>query len=273
MTSIPGPSCRRPSRASPDVYGTIGRTTADINPQIALDVPNRKINITLEVNEGPEVFIERINISGNTRSQEKILRRELPMAEGDLFTTEKLARAKQKLINLNYFEKVETKTTPGSSKDKIIVNIDVTEKPTGLFSIGGGYSSQDGALGTLDLSQNNFLGKGYQLFLKLRGGTETQQGTIGFTDPWFLDRPLAAGFDIFNNRRVYQDYTQSTRSAATCASALRSATTAAGTPCTGSARRMSPASMPNASRSCWTRKAPRSRPWSEARSAGTRGTA
>ena len=190
-----------------DVYGTIGRTAADIVPQVALDVPNRKVNITLEVSEGPEVFIERINISGNTRSQEKILRRELPMAEGDLFTTQKLARAKQKLINLNYFERVETKTTPGSSKDKIVVNIEVTEKPTGLFSIGGGYSSQDGALGTLDLSQNNFLGKGYQLFLRLRGGTQTQQGTIGFTDPWFLDRPLAAGFDLFNNRRVYQDYT------------------------------------------------------------------
>ena len=190
-----------------DVYGTIGRASADINPQIALDVPNRKVNVTLEVTEGPEVFIERINITGNTRSQEKILRRELPMAEGDLFTTQKLGRAKQKLVNLNYFEKVETKTVPGSSKDKIVVNIDVTEKPTGIFSVGGGYSSQDGALGTLDLSQNNFLGKGYQLFLRIRGGQATQQGTIGFTDPWFLDRPLAAGFDIFNNRRVYQDYT------------------------------------------------------------------
>ncbi len=189
-----------------DVYGAIGRSAADVNPQIALDVPNRKVNITLEVAEGPEVFIERINIAGNTRSQEKILRRELPMAEGDLFTTQKLARAKQKLSNLNYFEKVETRTAPGSTKDKIVVNIEVTEKPTGLFSIGGGYSSQDGALGTLDLSQNNFLGRGYQIFLRLRGGTQTQQGTIGFTDPWFLDRPLTAGFDIFNNRRVFQDY-------------------------------------------------------------------
>ena len=118
-----------------DVYGTIGRAAADVNPQIALDVPNRKVNVTLEVSEGPEVFIERINITGNTRSQEKILRRELPMAEGDLFTTQKLARAKQKLTNLNYFEKVETKTVPGSSKDKIIVNIDVTEKPTGVFAL------------------------------------------------------------------------------------------------------------------------------------------
>ena len=190
-----------------DVYGTIGRAAADINPQIALDVPNRKVNITFEITEGPEVFVERINISGNTRSQEKILRREIPMHEGDLFTTQKLARAKQKLSNLNYFDKVETRTTPGSSKDKIVVHIEVTEKPTGLFSIGGGYSSQDGALGTLDLSQNNFLGRGWQVFLRLRGGASTQQGTIGFTEPWLFDRPLAAGFDLYNNRRIFNDYT------------------------------------------------------------------
>jgi outer membrane protein insertion porin family len=130
------------------------------------------------------------------------------MAEGDLFTTQKLERAKQKLKNLNYFEKVETKTAPGSTKDKIIVNIEVTEKPTGVFSVGGGYSSQDGALGTVDLSQNNFLGRGLQVAIRLRGGASVQDGTIGITDPWFLDRPLAAGFDLFSNRRVNQDYTQ-----------------------------------------------------------------
>ena len=90
------------TKAITDVYGTIGRAAADVNPQIALDVPNRKVNITLEITEGPEVFVERINISGNTRSQEKILRREIPMAEGDLFTSQKLERAKQKLTNLNY---------------------------------------------------------------------------------------------------------------------------------------------------------------------------
>jgi len=197
------------TKAITDVYGTIGRSAADVNPQIALDVPNRKVNITLEITEGPEVFVERINISGNTRSQEKILRREIPMAEGDLFTSPKLERAKQKLKNLNFFEKVEAKTVPGSTKDKIIVNIEVTEKPTGVFSIGGGYSSQDGALGTVDLSQNNFLGRGLQVSIKLRGGGTIQEGTIGITDPWFLDRPLAAGFDLFSNRRVNQDYTQS----------------------------------------------------------------
>ncbi|HEV8441298.1 MAG TPA: outer membrane protein assembly factor BamA [Methylomirabilota bacterium] len=190
-----------------EVYSAIGRASADVNPVVNQNLPERKINLSFEITEGPEVFVERINISGNTRSEEKILRREIPMAEGDLYTSQKLARAKQKLVNLNYFDKVNAATTPGSSKDRIIVNIDVTEKPTGLFSIGGGYSSQDGLIGTIDLSQRNFLGRGWELFLRLRGGEKVQLGTIGFTEPWLFDRPLAAGFDLFNNRRIFDDYT------------------------------------------------------------------
>ncbi|HEX7214476.1 MAG TPA: outer membrane protein assembly factor BamA [Methylomirabilota bacterium] len=190
-----------------DLYSAIGRASADVTPNTTQDTPGRVINVTFEISEGPETYVERINIAGNTRSEEKILRREIPMAEGDLFTSQKLARAKQRLTNLNYFDKVEAKTAPGSSKDKIIVNIDVTEKPTGLFSIGGGYSSQDGVLGTLDLSQRNFLGKGWEVFLRIRGGENLQTGTIGFTEPWLFDRPLAAGFDLFNTRRILPDYT------------------------------------------------------------------
>ena len=190
-----------------DLYSAIGRASADVSPNTMQDTPGRLVNIVFEITEGPETYVERINIAGNTRSEEKILRREIPMAEGDLFTSQKLARAKQRLTNLNYFDKVEAKTAPGSAKDKIIVNIDVTEKPTGLFSIGGGYSSQDGVLGTLDLSQRNFLGKGWEVFLRLRGGSNIQTGTIGFTEPWLFDRPLAAGFDIFNTRRILPDYT------------------------------------------------------------------
>ncbi len=151
--------------------------------------------------------VERINISGNTRSQEKILRREIPMAEGDLFTSQKLARARQRLVNLNYFETVNATTAPGATKDKIIVNIDVVEKPTGLFSVGGGYSSQDSFIGTVDLSQRNFLGRGWEVFVRIRGGAQTQQGQIGFTEPWLFDRPLSAGFDLFNNRRIFTEYT------------------------------------------------------------------
>jgi outer membrane protein insertion porin family len=190
-----------------DLYSAVGRASADVSPNTLQDTPGRLVNIVFEIKEGPETYVERINISGNTRSEEKILRREIPMAEGDLFTSQKLARAKQRLTNLNYFDKVNATTAPGSAKDKIIVNIDVTEKPTGLFSIGGGYSSQDGALGTLDLSQRNFLGKGWEVFLRLRGGQNIQTGTIGFTEPWLFDQPLAAGFDIFNTRRLLPDYT------------------------------------------------------------------
>ena len=190
-----------------DLYSAVGRASADVAPNTLQDIPARLVNIVFEINEGPETYVERINIAGNTRSEEKILRREIPMAEGDLFTSQKLARAKQRLTNLNYFDKVEAETAPGSAKDKIIVNIDVTEKPTGLFSIGGGYSSQDGVLGTLDLSQRNFLGKGWEVFLRLRGGENRQTGTIGFTEPWLFDRPLAAGFDLFNTRRILPDYT------------------------------------------------------------------
>jgi outer membrane protein insertion porin family len=190
-----------------DLYSAIGRAAADVTPSTMQDIPNRLVNVVFEIAEGPETYVERINITGNTRSEEKILRREIPMAEGDLFTTQKLTRARQRLTNLNYFDRVDAKTAPGSSKDKVVVNIDVTEKPTGIFSIGGGFSSQDGLLGTLDLSQRNFLGKGWEVFLRIRGGQKVQTGTIGFTEPWLFDRPLAAGFDIYSTRRELPDYT------------------------------------------------------------------
>src|SRR6185503_15190542 len=198
---------RDSTKAITDLYSAIGRASADAIPEIVQDNANRKVNITFDISEGPEVFVDRINITGNTRSQEKILRREVPMAEGDLFTSQKLARARQRLVNLNYFETVNATTAPGATKDKIIVNIDVVEKPTGLFSIGGGYSSQDSFIGTVDLSQRNFLGRGWEVFLRLRGGASTQQGQIGFTEPWLFDRPLSAGFDLFNNRRIFDGYT------------------------------------------------------------------
>jgi outer membrane protein insertion porin family len=200
-------SLRESTRAIQDLYSAIGRASAEVNPEIAQDLPNLRINVTFDIAEGPEVFVERINITGNTRSEEKILRREIPMAEGDLFTSQKLARARQRLVNLNYFDKVNATTAPGASRDRIIVNIDVTEKPTGLFSIGGGYSSQDSFIGTLDLSQRNFLGRGWEVFLRLRGGANTQEGQIGFTEPWLFVRPISAGFDLFNNRRIFDDYT------------------------------------------------------------------
>jgi outer membrane protein insertion porin family len=193
-------------RGITDLYSTIGRASADILPRTDQQPATRTVNITLEISEGPEVYVERINITGNTRSEDRILRRELPFVEGDLFTLQKLQRARQRLINLGYFETVNVETKPGTAKNRILVNIEVAERPTGLFSIGGGYSSADSFIGTLDISQNNFLGRGWQLGLRIRAGANTQQGQISFTEPWLFDRPLSAGFDLFSTRRSFAEY-------------------------------------------------------------------
>ena len=195
---------RESVRAISDLYGAIGRASAEVVPRTST-VADR-LQVVIEVTEGPEVFIERIDIAGNTRSEDKILRREIPMVEGDRFTLRKLQTARQRLINLGYFETVNVSTQPGSDLSRIIVNVDVTERPTGLFSIGGGFSSVDSVVGTLDISQNNFLGRGWQLSLRLRAGANSQQGIISFTEPWLFDRPLSAGFDLFNVKRQFTEY-------------------------------------------------------------------
>jgi len=194
-------------RALTDLYGTVGRASADVNPRTEQNAAASTVAITLEVAEGPEVYVERINISGNVRSQEKILRRELPLHEGDLYTLQQKEIARQRLVNLGFFDTVNVTTQPGSDKTKIVVNVEVTEKPTGLFSIGGGFSSVDSLIGTIDLSQRNFLGRGWEVSARIRAGARTQQGILSFTEPWLFDRPLSAGADLFNTRRVFTEYT------------------------------------------------------------------
>ncbi len=188
-----------------DLYSTIGRAAAEILPKTETK-PDAKVVLSIEIAEGPEVYVERINISGNLRSQDKILRREIPMAEGDLFTLQKLQRARQRLINLGYFETVNVSSAPGSDKTKIVVNVEVVERPTGLFSIGGGYSSADSFIGSIDLAQRNFLGRGWEASVRIRIGGSTQQGIISFTEPWLFDRPLSAGFDLFNVKREFTEF-------------------------------------------------------------------
>ena len=200
---------RESVKAIEDIYSNIGHASVEVNPKLDIQ-PENKIAIVMEITEGPTVYVERINIAGNVRSQDKILRRELQMAEGEIFTLTKMQRSKQRLTNLGYFEKVDVNTAPGSDKTKIIVNVDVTERPTGLFSIGGGYSSADGAIGTIDLSQNNFLGRGWLASIKVRAGANLQQGQLSFTEPWLFDRPLSAGFDLFSTKRQFVEYDYTT---------------------------------------------------------------
>jgi len=192
-----------------NLYSAIGRASADVNAKRDQLPTVNQINLTFEITEGPEVYVERINISGNVRSEDKILRRELPLHEGELFTLQAKERARQRLVNLGYFETVNVDTQPGSDKTKIIVNVVVVERATGIFSIGGGYSSVDSLVGTIDLAQRNFLGRGWEVAIRIRAAV-TQQGTISFTDPWLFDRPLSGGFDIYKSIRDYQDYTYDT---------------------------------------------------------------
>jgi outer membrane protein insertion porin family len=197
---------RESLREISDLYSNVGRASVDIVPKTEQNPATAKVGLTLEVAEGPEVYVERINITGNLRSQDKILRREIPMAEGELFTLQKLQKARQRLLNLGYFEKVEASTKPGSAKNQIIVNVEVTERPTGIFSIGGGFSSVDQFVGTIDIAQRNFLGRGWEAALRIRAGSVSQQGILSFTEPWLFDRPLSAGFDLFSINREYSEY-------------------------------------------------------------------
>lgn len=200
------------AKAISDLYGTIGRASADAIPITQINSESRTVDLTFEIKEGPETFVERINISGNTRSSEKILRRELLLTEGDLFTTQKLTRSRQRLLNLGYFDEVNATTAPGSTQDKVVLSIEVKERPTGMFSAGVGYSSVDQLVGTLDLSQRNLFGRGQELFFRVRIGAKSQIGHIGFTEPWLFDRPLSAGFDIQENRRDFNDFNIESRS-------------------------------------------------------------
>ena len=199
---------RNSVRAIVDRYSELGRARAEADPRTVNDLANLKVDLTIVITEGGPVYVERINISGNTKSSEKVLRRELRVAEGELFTFQKLVRSRQRMFNLGYFDEVNVSTEQGSTPDRIIVNIDVKERSTGLFSIGAGYSSVDSLFATVDVSQRNLFGRGQEAFLRFRIGAESRLGLVGFTEPYLFDIPLRAGFDIYDREREYTDFTE-----------------------------------------------------------------
>jgi outer membrane protein insertion porin family len=195
-------------RAIVDRYSELGRARAEVDPKTVNDLANLKVDVTIPIVEGGPVYVERINITGNVKSSEKVLRRELRVAEGELFTFQKLVRSRQRLFNLGYFDEVNATTEPGATPDKIVVNIDVKERATGLFSIGAGYSSLDNLFATIDISQRNLFGRGQEAFLRFRIGSKSRLGLVGFTEPYLFDIPLRAGFDIYDREREYDDFTE-----------------------------------------------------------------
>jgi len=188
-----------------EVVGTLGYAFVDVRPRINRDRENRKINVTYVINEGPRVFVEKINIAGNVRTLDKVIRREFRLVEGDAFNASKLRRSRTRIRNLGFFETVDVEQIPGSAPDKTILNATVEEKPTGQITLGAGFSSEIGVLGDIQLQERNLLGKGQNLKLQLQIAAEASQIDIGFTEPYFLGREIAAGFDLFRTARDLQD--------------------------------------------------------------------
>ena len=185
--------------------GTLGFAFVEIRPRVNRDRENKKINVKYVINEGPRVFVERINISGNIRTLDKVIRREFRLVEGDAFNASKLRRSKTRIQNLGFFEKVNIDQVPGSAPDKTLINVAVEEKPTGQITLGAGYSSTVGVLGDIRLTESNFLGKGQNVTLQTQIAAEASQIDFSFTEPYFLDRELSAGFDLFRFTRDLQD--------------------------------------------------------------------
>lgn len=185
--------------------GTGGYANVDIRPRIERDTPNRKVNITFEVNEGPRVFVERIDIVGNTRTLDQVIRRELRVSEGDAFNRVLLDRSRARIRALGFFKNVEIEEREGSQPDRTIVEVKVQEDTTGELAFAAGFSSTDNFLFDVSVSERNLRGRGQ--FVRLRASTSSrrQQVDIRFTEPRFMGRDLAAGFDLFTLRTDYLD--------------------------------------------------------------------
>ena len=181
--------------------GNRGFAFINIRPVVKRDTKTRIIDITYSVQEGPKTFIERIDIRGNVRTLEQVIRREFRLVEGDAFNAAKLRRSKQRIRNLGYFSKVDVIKKPGSARDKTVVEVDVEEQSTGELTVGAGFSTSDGLLGEVSLRERNLLGRGQDLGVKARVSSRSQSYKLSFTEPYFWDRQLAAGFDIFRTTR------------------------------------------------------------------------
>lgn len=184
-----------------DALGNQGYAFVDVKPKVKKDQEKKTISITFDIQEGPKVYIDRITVTGNDRTDEEVIRRELRFYEGDAYNTTNQKISEQRLKNLGYFKKVTLRREPSTSPDKVNIVIEVEEEPTGELSLGGGYSTADGPLANVSFSESNFRGKGQSLSVGLTFAKRRQEFNIGFTEPYFLDRDISAGFDLYRTRQ------------------------------------------------------------------------
>ena len=183
----------------------LGFSFAQVNPMVQTHPGSRRIDITLNVVDGPHIYIQRVDVTGNTRTEDQVIRRELTLAPGDAYNQAKADQSTTNLKNLGYFKTEKITTSAGSTPQQVVMNTAVTEQATGQFSLGGGYSTDLGALLNAGLSQNNFLGTGVDASINTMLAQRGTQIDLGVTNPYFLGRNLIAGFDLF--RSVTNSYT------------------------------------------------------------------
>ncbi|MDX8460111.1 outer membrane protein assembly factor BamA [Mesorhizobium humile] len=193
-----------------------GYAFAQVTPRGDRNFENHTISVVYTIDQGTKAYVERIEIRGNDRTRDYVIRREFDVSEGDAFNQVLIQRAKKRLENLDYFQSVDISTVPGSAPDQVVLVVTVVEKSTGEFSVGAGYSTGGDTPGPSiegSITERNFLGRGQYIKLSAGGGKHSRDFAISFTEPYFLGRRIAAGFDIYKSTREYNHYNTDTTGA------------------------------------------------------------
>jgi outer membrane protein insertion porin family len=188
-----------------DTLGDLQYAFVAVQPDVQRHPETQTVDVTFRAANTPKVYVERIDIKGNVRTQDKVIRREFDLAEGDAFNKTKIAKAEQSLRDLNFFDNVRVRPVQGATPDQTVVDVDVEEKSTGEISLGGGFSTSEGPLADFQIRERNFLGKGQDVSLTAAISGERTEFDASFTEPYFLDRDLSAGVDAFHITRDLQD--------------------------------------------------------------------
>ncbi len=191
-----------------DVYKDLGYAYANVTPLTDTDPKTRIVDLTFDVQPGQIVAFERIEIAGNDKTRDKVIRRELRIYEGERFSGTGLRQSKQRVTALGFFETVEIATKRGSSDDKIVATVEVKERPTGTFQVGAGFSSYENFILTGQISQQNFFGWGQTLSLQVQWSSVRQLGQVQFVDPYFLDTRWTFAFDLYLTEGIYTTFTR-----------------------------------------------------------------
>ena len=183
-----------------------GYAFAVVRPRGDRNFEAHTVSIVFAIDEGPRTYIERINVRGNTRTRDYVIRREFDLSEGDAYNRALIDRAERRLKNLDFFKSVKILTEPGSSTDRVILVVDLEEKSTGDFSVSGGYSTTDGALAEVSISERNFLGRGLYAKAAVTYGQYARGGSLSFVDPYLFDYRVALGLDLFYREQLANSY-------------------------------------------------------------------